>query len=64
MKALSIVELKPPGVTEIVHLPIWWGVEQYALATGFALLSCIAAAYLPARRAGQLHPVDVLRGAA
>jgi lipoprotein-releasing system permease protein len=63
MKALSVIALKPPGVTEIVHLPVWWGPEQYALATAFALLSCIAAAYLPARRAGRLHPVDVLRGA-
>jgi lipoprotein-releasing system permease protein len=63
MKVLSQVELKPPGVTEIVHLPIWWGPEQYAIAAAFALVSCIAAAYLPARRAGRVHPVDILRGA-
>jgi lipoprotein-releasing system permease protein len=64
MKVLSVIELKPPGVTELVHLPIWWGPEQYALAACFALVSCIAAAYLPARRAGRVHPVDILRGAA
>ena len=64
MQVLSVIELKPPGFTEIVHLPIWWGPEQYALAAGFALASCIAAAYLPARRAGRVHPVDILRGAA
>jgi lipoprotein-releasing system permease protein len=64
MKVLSVIELKPPGVTEIVHLPVWWGPEQYAMAAAFALASCIAAAYLPARRAGRVHPVDILRGAA
>jgi lipoprotein-releasing system permease protein len=34
------------------------------LAAAFALLSCLAASYLPARRAGRVHPVDILRGAA
>jgi len=28
------------------------------------MLSCLAASYLPARRAGSVHPVDILRGAA
>lgn len=64
MRLLAVVAIKPPGVTDIVHLPIWWGSEQYALAAGFALASCITAAYLPARRAGRVHPVDILRGAA
>jgi lipoprotein-releasing system permease protein len=62
MKILSQVSLKPPGGTEIINLPVWWGAEQYALAAAFALASCIAAAYLPARRAGRVHPVDILRG--
>jgi len=57
------VALRPPGVTEVVHLPIWWGSEQFALATAFALASCLAAAYLPAKRASRVHPVDILRGA-
>lgn len=64
MKLLSEVTLKPPGGTELVNLPVWWGPEQYALAAAFALASCIAAAYLPARRAGRVHPVDILRGIA
>lgn len=64
MKVLSMVAIKPPGMTEVVHMPVWWGPEQYALAVAFALVSCVAAAYLPARRAGRVHPVDILRGAA
>jgi lipoprotein-releasing system permease protein len=63
MRVLSEVTVKPPGVTEVVRLPIWWGGEQYLLATAFALGSCLAAAYLPARKAGRVHPVDILRGA-
>jgi lipoprotein-releasing system permease protein len=62
MKVLAEVTLKPPGGTEIVNLPVWWGPEQYAMAAAFALGSCLAAAYLPARRAGRVHPVDILRG--
>ncbi len=63
MRGLENVALRPPGVTEIVHLPIWWGAEQFALAAAFALCSCLAAAYLPAQRASRVHPVDILRGA-
>jgi lipoprotein-releasing system permease protein len=64
MRVLGEVAIRPPGVSEVVHLPVWWGPEQYALAVVFAMLSCIAASYLPARRAGAVHPVDILRGAA
>jgi len=63
MKGLSEVTLKIPGGTEVVNLPIWWGPEQYAIAAAFALGSCLVAAYLPAQRAGRVHPVDILRGA-
>ncbi len=64
MAVLAQIEVRPPGVAEIVHLPIWWGADQYAVAAAFAMLACIVASYLPARRAGQVHPVDILRGAA
>ncbi|WP_295409438.1 ABC transporter permease [uncultured Thiocystis sp.] len=64
MHGLSLVQIKPPGVSEKVFLPIWWGAQQFALATAFAMTSCILAAWLPARRAGRVHPVEILRGAA
>ncbi len=63
MRLLGEVEIKAPGVVDTVHLPIWWGAEQYAIAAAFALVSCVAASYLPARRGGRVHPVDILRGA-
>ncbi|WP_428422248.1 ABC transporter permease [Methylibium sp.] len=64
MQLLGQIEIRPPGVTEVVHLPIFWGVGQFAQAAAFAMASCVAASYLPARRAGRVHPVDILRGAA
>ncbi len=64
MHVLSLVQIKPPGVSEKVFLPIWWGAQQFVLATAFAMTSCILAAWLPARRAGRVHPVEILRGAA
>jgi lipoprotein-releasing system permease protein len=63
MQLLSRVELKPPGVSDVVQLPVWWGAEQYLLAVAFAMAACLGAAYLPANKAGQQQPVDTLRGA-
>jgi lipoprotein-releasing system permease protein len=63
MRVLAQVEIRPPGIVEIVHLPLWWGPEQYVLAAAFAMASCVAASWLPARRGGRVHPVDILRGA-
>jgi lipoprotein-releasing system permease protein len=62
MWLLAQVEIKPPGATDLVHLPIYWGYEQHLLAAGFALASAVAAAYLPARKAGRVQPVTILRG--
>jgi lipoprotein-releasing system permease protein len=60
--ALGAVRLQPPGLTDVVNLPVYWGVDQLLLAAAFAVLSSAGAAYIPARRAGQVHPVDILRG--
>ncbi len=62
MKILSDITIKVPGATVPVNLPVWWGADQYAMAAAFAIGSCLVAAYLPARRAGRVHPVDILRG--
>jgi lipoprotein-releasing system permease protein len=64
MRALEQIVIKPPGGTDPVHMPIYWGSEQYLIAAAFAMASAIFAAYLPARKGGRVHPVDILRGAA
>jgi lipoprotein-releasing system permease protein len=63
MRILSGIAITVPGETQAINLPIWWGPEQYLMATAFAMASCLIAAWLPARRAGRVHPVDILRGA-
>lgn len=60
--ALGAVRIKPPGMSDLVNLPVYWGVDQLLLAAAFAVLSSAGAAYIPARRAGRVHPVDILRG--
>jgi len=62
MALLGQVEIKPPGATEIVQLPIYWGYDQYLLALGFAMASAVGAAVLPARKAARVQPVTILRG--
>lgn len=64
MWLLEQVTLKPPGASDIVHLPVDRGLEQFVLAVCFALVSTVGASYLPARKAGRVHPVEILRGAA
>lgn len=62
MALLVVVEIQPPGLSETVNLPIYWGVDQLLLAAFFAVLSATGASYFPARKAGRVHPVDILRG--
>jgi lipoprotein-releasing system permease protein len=62
MAALGAIEMRPPGFSQTINIPMYWGIDQMLLAAGFAVLSATGAAYLPARRAGRVHPVDILRG--
>jgi lipoprotein-releasing system permease protein len=62
MSTLAVVRIQPPGSSATVNLPIYWGIDQILIAVSFAILSAAGAAYLPARRAGRVHPVDILRG--
>lgn len=62
MFALMQVHMKPPGSTDIINLPVDWSWPQFAIAIGFAMAAAILAAYLPARKAARVQPVDILRG--
>ena len=64
MKLLGQIKIKPPGSSQVVNMPIDWGVSQFLIAASFALLSAFIASYLPARKAGNLEPVSILRGGA
>ncbi|MBI1275061.1 FtsX-like permease family protein [bacterium] len=62
MLALMQIRFKPPGSTEVVQMPIDWGLTQFLIAAGFAMLSAVIAALLPARKGALVQPVDILRG--
>jgi lipoprotein-releasing system permease protein len=62
MYALMQVRFKPPGATEPVNMPLDWSAPQFLIASVFALAAAILAAWLPARKAAQVLPVDILRG--
>jgi lipoprotein-releasing system permease protein len=64
MAALAALRFEPPGVSIPINLPIYWGLDQALMACAFATLSAMGAAYFPARKAGLVHPVDILRGQA
>jgi len=65
MSVLDQVTIRPPGISgEAVHLPLYRGISQFAIAFSFAMVSAVAAAFLPARKGGRVHPVAILRGAA
>jgi lipoprotein-releasing system permease protein len=62
--ALASVEIKVEAVVSMEGFVIYWGFDQFALAAGFAIASAIAAAWLPARKAAGVRPVEIIRGAA
>jgi lipoprotein-releasing system permease protein len=62
--ALSTLRFQVPGVSVPIEMPVYWGLDQALIACAFAALSAMAAAYFPARKAGLVHPVDILRGQA
>jgi lipoprotein-releasing system permease protein len=43
-------------------MPVDWGVSQFLIAGCFAFFAALLAAYLPARKAAKILPVDILRG--
>lgn len=61
---LSGITIRNPGMTRPMPMPLDYGIGQYFFVSGIAIFSAIIAAYLPARKAGALPPVDILRGAA
>ncbi|HWP26501.1 MAG TPA: FtsX-like permease family protein [Xanthobacteraceae bacterium] len=60
--ALGAVEIRNPFV-DMTRLPLTYASWHYLVAGLAALLSSLAAGYLPARKAARLHPVDIIRGA-
>jgi lipoprotein-releasing system permease protein len=43
---------------------LYYSYMHYLIASSFAVLSAMFAAWLPARKAARLNPVEIIRGAA
>ena len=52
------------GLVEIQQFILKWSVWHYVIASAIAMVSAVAAAYIPSRRAAKVNPVEIVRGAA
>ncbi|MGB5949588.1 MAG: ABC transporter permease [Parvibaculum sp.] len=64
LELLSLVKFNVPGVTERQGFVLDRSFRPFAIGGAFALAAAIAAAWYPARKAAQVRPVDIIRGAA
>ncbi|MBO6755193.1 MAG: ABC transporter permease [Roseibium sp.] len=60
---MATIEFEYSVGAEVTQMPIFISPIHYLIAAALALLSSGIAGYLPARRAAQLNPVDIIRGA-
>lgn len=61
--ALGQVEFANPQSDDPIMIPVIFSPLHYSIAIAIALGSAVFAAYMPARKASVLNPVDIIRGA-
>ncbi len=63
-RLLSVVRFNIEGFVTAQGFFLYYTINHYLIAGSFALVSSVFAAYLPARKAARLNPVEIIRGAA
>ena len=63
-RLLGTIRFHIEGFVTATGFILHYSITHYLIAGGFALLSATFAAWLPARKAARLNPVDIIRGAA
>jgi lipoprotein-releasing system permease protein len=63
IEGLRLAPIEIKAAVEVQRLSMDRSMIHYLVAGAFAVVSATLAAYLPARRAAALRPVDILRGA-
>jgi len=61
-RALGSIEIKSPFL-DADRLPLAYQASHYLIAAAVAVISSVAAGYMPARKAASVNPVDIIRGA-
>lgn len=64
LELLSMVKFTVPGLTDKQGFVLDRSFRPFAIGGAFALVAAVAAAWYPARKAAQVRPVDIIRGAA
>lgn len=64
VELLGTVRMNVEGFVKTQGFILYRGYGSYLMAGGFALIAATFAAYLPARKAAMVAPVDIIRGAA
>lgn len=61
---LGAIRFNIEGIISAQGFFLHYSLIHYLIAGGFAVASSVLAAYLPARKAARLNPVEIIRGAA
>ena len=63
LQILGTIKFTVPGMTDKQGFVLDRSFMPYAIGGAFALVSAVAAAWYPARKAAHVRPVDIIRGA-
>lgn len=64
LQLLASIRFSIPGMTDRQGFVLDYGIMQFVIGGFFSVVSAVAAAWYPARKAAKVRPVEIIRGAA